>query len=206
MATPAALIRITLPQVPAVASLLARAFHDDPLMVYALPDAPRRERLLPMVIGWNVRYACHYGEVYATSDLAGAAVWLTPGKTTMTLGRMLRAGLWQAPLQVEWALLRRLAGVWDAVAALQRRHAPMAHWYLSQLGVAPLSQGRGLGSALLRPMLGRLDSHQQWCYLETAEASNLQFYRHLGFAVMDESRIGHGSVPLWALLREPGHS
>jgi GNAT superfamily N-acetyltransferase len=205
VATPDLLTRMTLPQVPAVASLLARAFHDDPLMVYALPDATRREHLLPSVIGWNVRYAWRYGEVYATPDLTGAAVWLTPGKTRMTLGRMLRAGLWQAPLQVDWALLRRLAGVWDSVAELQRRHAPMAHWYLSQIGVAPLSQGHGVGSALLRPMLARLDTHEQWCYLETAEASNLQFYRHWGFAVVDETRIGDGSVPLWALLREPEH-
>ncbi|HEX9069557.1 MAG TPA: GNAT family N-acetyltransferase [Ktedonobacterales bacterium] len=173
-------------------------------MIYALPDAARRERLLPAVIGWNVRYAWRYGEVYATPDFAGAAVWLTPGNTTMTLGRMLRAGLWQAPLTVEWSLLRRLAGVWDSAAELQRRHAPMAHWYLSQIGVEPLSQGHGLGSALLRPMLAHLDANQEWCYLETAEASNLPFYRHLGFAVVDESSVGHGRVPVWALLRQPG--
>src|ERR1051326_7905222 len=72
---PAGLIRIDTASIPRAAELLARAFQDDPLMTYAFPDAARRARLLPWLIGLNVRYGCLYGEVYATSGWEGTAIW-----------------------------------------------------------------------------------------------------------------------------------
>ena len=37
----AKIVRLTDSQIPAAAATLARAFHDDPLMVYAIPGARR---------------------------------------------------------------------------------------------------------------------------------------------------------------------
>ena len=64
---PVGLVRVHTPALPRAAKLLARAFQADPLMTYAFPDVIRRERLLPLLIGWNVRFGNLYGEVYATS-------------------------------------------------------------------------------------------------------------------------------------------
>ncbi|HEX9058477.1 MAG TPA: hypothetical protein VF818_13195, partial [Ktedonobacterales bacterium] len=58
-------IRVGSADVVRVAALLARAFDDDALMHYAIPDARQRHRLLPWIIGLNVRYGCRYGTVYA---------------------------------------------------------------------------------------------------------------------------------------------
>src|SRR5215472_8486365 len=52
-------------QVPEAAATLARAFHDDPLMVYAIPDAAERARLLPEVYARMVRFGLLAGEVLA---------------------------------------------------------------------------------------------------------------------------------------------
>jgi len=46
---PAKIVRLTDSQIPAAAATLALAFHDDPLMVYAIPDPADRTRLLPDV-------------------------------------------------------------------------------------------------------------------------------------------------------------
>lgn len=197
------LARVGSAQVPRVAALLARAFEDDPLMDYAMPDPAARARLLPKLIGLNVRYGQRYGEVYATAKWEGAAVWLPPRRTRYTPWRMLRAGMFAAPLAVDWAVLRRLSVVENYTARLHRLHAPREHWYLSQIGVEPNRQGQGIGSALLRPMLARMDAQSVPCYLETEKAANVSFYRKHGFTVVADGDAVAGGPHVWAMVRTP---
>src|SRR5262249_2042717 len=88
------------------AVVLAHAFEDDPPMRYAFPDDDHRRHILPWLIGLNVRYGTRYGEVYATPGYEGAAIWLPPGQTTMTLWRMVRSGMLAVPFRVRWPMLR----------------------------------------------------------------------------------------------------
>ena len=75
----ARIVRLTDSQISAAAATLARAFHDDPLMVYAIPDPAARARLLPEVYARMIRFGTLTGEVYATADaLDGVALWLPP--------------------------------------------------------------------------------------------------------------------------------
>lgn len=196
------LVRVGAPQSALVAGVLARAFQDDPLMVAALPNPEHRARSLPRLIGLNVRYGVRYGEVYMTPGMEGAAVWLPPGHTRVSIAGMLRVGALTAPLTVSWAALRRLAAPEARAAQLQEQHAPMPHWYLSQIGVEPALWGRGFGSSLLRPLLARMDAERTPCYLETNKEGNLALYRRFGFAVVAEADLG-GGVRLWAMLRVP---
>jgi GNAT superfamily N-acetyltransferase len=189
-----------------VAVTLARAFQDDPLMRYAIPDDERRRRLLPRLIALNVRYGRRYGEVYATPGFAGfegAAIWLPPGQTRMTLWRILRAGMFTAPLWAPWPVLRRLAASSEHAAALQRRCLTEPHWYLSQLGVEPAAQRRGVASRLLEPMLARMDAAALPCYLETENAANLAFYQRFGFRVIAEETTPAGGPPICGMARRP---
>lgn len=185
-----------------VAGVLARAFQEDPLMAAALPDEERRARSLPRLIALNTRYAARYGEVYATPDMEGAAVWLPPGRTHISLTGMLRVGAGAAPLRVRWASLRRLRALEAQTDRLHQQHAPMPHWYLSQIGVEPALQGRGYGGKLLVPLLARMDAERMPCYLDTAREGNVALYQHYGFVVAAESNLGDG-LRIWAMLRQP---
>lgn len=188
-----------------VAEVLARAFQDDPLMRYAFPDAGQRRQLLPWLIGLNVCYGCRYGEVYATAGYEGAAIWFPPGQTTMTLWRMLRVGMFAAPLRIRWPVLRRLADIGSRSAALQARSLSGPHWYLAQIGVEPSRQREGIASRLLRPMLARLDAAGLPCSLETENAANLAVYERYGFRLAAEDVVpdsGDG-LHIWAMARPP---
>ena len=186
-----------------VGALLARAFAEDPLMCYAIPDARQRRRLLPWLIGLTVRDACSYGAVYATAGFEGAAVWLPPGRARRTPWRMLRAGMLAAPLRIPWSVLRRLAAVEARAQALHERYAPEPHWYLAQIGVEPAQQRQGIASRLLQPMLAYLDAQALPCYLETENEQNVAIYERYGFRVVatDASEAG---PHIWALLRATG--
>ena len=197
------LLRVTEMDVRRVAAMLARAFQDDPLMRYAIPDDERRRRLLPRLIALNIRYGRRYGEVYATPGFQGAAIWLPPGQTRMTLWRILRAGMFTAPIWAPWRVLQRLAVSGDHAAALQQRCLSEPHWYLSQLGVEPAAQRRGVASRLLAPMLARMDAATLPCYLETENAANLAFYQRFGFRVFAEETALAGGPPIWGMARRP---
>lgn len=194
-------VRVRLTDASRVAALLARAFQDDPLMTYAVPDAEERRRVLPWLIRLNVRYGCRYGAVYATPGYEGAAIWFPPGETTMTPWRMLRSGMLAAPFRIRWPVLQRLAVAGKVAQDLHERHAPQPHWYLSQIGVEPSSQQQGVASRLLRPMLARSDADALLCYLETEHEPNVALYQRFGFRVVGVTGVISGGPRLWAMLR-----
>jgi ribosomal protein S18 acetylase RimI-like enzyme len=183
-----------------IAALFAHAFQDDPLMRYAMPDARQRRRLLPWLMGLNVRYGCRYGEVFTTPECTGAAIWLPPGQTTYTLRRMLRVGMFSAPFRLPWPMLQRLASVESRARALHALYAPRPHWYLSQIGVEPAHQRQGIAAQLLRPMLARMDAAALPCYLETENAVNIAIYQRHGFQVVAEDAVPDG-LHIWAMRR-----
>ena len=194
------LARAGTPDVGRIAALFAHAFQDDPLMRYAIPDAHQRRRLLPWLMGLNARYGCRYGEVYTTSEFSGAAIWLPPGHATYTLRRMLRAGMFVAPLRLPWPVLRRLATVEGRAQRLHERYASRPHWYLAQIGVEPAYQRQGVASRLLRPMLARMDAAGLPGYLETENPANISIYQRYGFQVVAEDAAPVGPQ-IWAMLR-----
>ncbi|MGE5334399.1 MAG: GNAT family N-acetyltransferase [Nitrososphaerota archaeon] len=195
------LIRVGMADTYRAAAVLARAFQDDPAMRYAMPDADERRRLLPWLIGFNVRYGCRYGEVYATPEYGGVAIWLPPEQPRFTFWRMVRAGMLAAPIRLRWSVVRRLMAVEGTAATLHERCAPEPHWYLSQVGVEPSQQRQGIASRLLRPMLARIDAAALPCYLETENAANVAFYQRHGFQIAAETVAPRGGPRVWAMLR-----
>lgn len=64
-------------------------------------------------------------------------------------------------------------------------------------------QGRGLGGALMRPMLERCDREGLPAYLEASSERSAALYERLGFQIIDELRVAD-SPPLRLMLRPPG--
>lgn len=86
--------------------------------------------------------------------------------------------------------------------AVEARHPGERHWYLSHLAVEPGSQGRGLGTALVRAGLELADAESVGAYLETANDANLAFYGRRGFSQVGMTNVPAGP-PVWALWRNP---
>jgi ribosomal protein S18 acetylase RimI-like enzyme len=77
---------------------------------------------------------------------------------------------------------------------------PETVWYLPFIGVEPTSQGRGLGSDLLREGLARADHDRLPTYLEASSPRNRTLYERHGFAIITELQVAD-SPPMWPMLR-----
>lgn len=179
--------------------VLSRAFVDDPVMRWLLPEHGARVERLPKLFAMELRclYLRH-GEVYTTKDLAGGAVWAPPEAWHTAIRSVLRA----TPRLV-WTLRGRLGSAVRSVAAIEAVHPVESHWYLAVLGTEPARQGEGIGSALLAPVLARCDRDWVPAYLESSKESNIAFYQRLGFEVTGTIDLPSGGPRVWTMWRDP---
>ncbi|MGQ0732176.1 MAG: GNAT family N-acetyltransferase [Acidobacteriota bacterium] len=197
-----AIVPLEAGRLPEAADALARAFLADPLMAHAMPDQAVRVARTPTFFAAHLRYGLLFGEVWTTAEVpVGAAIWLPPGGWEVTPERAEASGLDLGALLGEEAAARFLQ-VMGVVEPFHRSDVPADHWYLMILGVAPEAQRRGLGRALVEPVMSRADAAGQSCYVETEQPANVPFYTHLGFRVVRELLDADSGLRLWTFRRD----
>jgi ribosomal protein S18 acetylase RimI-like enzyme len=180
-----------------IAAALSRAFLDDPVFVWAIPDADRRREVLPGFFTlFTVAFQRH-GHVHRTADGTAAALWVSPGVAPVADDEADAFG----------AALAEICGT-DAErtvaigALLEENHPHEPAWYLNFMGVEPAGQGRGIGAALLEEVLVRADHDGAAACLDATATRNRRLYERHGFATTGELTVP-GGPPLWPMWREP---
>lgn len=193
--------KATADDVPGIAQSLARAFYDDPVTEWWLPDESQRMRRVQRTFEsiFPKRICLPHDETYTTGEVVGGALWMPPEK-------------WQLGLIENLRLLPFMAAVWGrglprvmrSLGYLDSKHPHEPHYYLFILGVEPGWQGKGIGAALMRPILERCDREKLPAYLEATTPRNRELYLRNGFEVVEEIELPGGGPPLWRIWREPG--
>ena len=191
-------------QIEQAAAMLARAFRDEPLSRFVFPDAARRRQHLLALFAWWLRDALRDGEGFCLGPVLAVAIWTpaqatpqTPPEPVEATEAAWRDGTWSLTAE-ERQRLERFGGHLDTIHA---RLMPEPHAALIALGVEPAHQGRGLGTALMAPMLARLTAAGTPCYLDTNTARNVRFYERQGFRVLEEGVVPGSSLRNWAMGR-----
>lgn len=179
--------------------VLARAFADDPLWVWLVPDAEQRRRRLP----WLFERALadlRLATIEAVGEpLLGVATWIPPATEVApppfktVVGALARMGTG----------FGRLVRYGREAAKLELEVGAAVSWRLGGIGVEPAEQGRGLGSALVRSGLERADAAGVPVVLLTSKPANVGFYERHGFAVAAERSLPSAGPPGWAMVRPP---
>jgi ribosomal protein S18 acetylase RimI-like enzyme len=139
-----------------------------------------------------------FGGCYTTDGYAGSAIWAPAGKPLLA---GLTAILTMVPvLPYVW---NRLPTTLRILNLMESMHPHEAHWYLATLGTAVELQGKGVGSALMRPVLAHCDAAGLPCYLESSKERNVPFYRRHGFEVVREVRLPDDGPSIWTMWRMP---
>ena len=186
-------------EVGRLAAVLARSFSDDPPMSWVIDDDSRRVGLLERSFELYLRKLwLDQDETYTTESVAGVCVWDAPGQWKVGIIDQLR--LLPSMARIFGRMLPR---VLRALATLESNHPSEPHYYLPFVGVDPEWQGRGLGAALIRPVLERCDDEKVPAYLEASSPRNRALYERHGFETTEEFTLGKGSPPVWRMWRAP---
>jgi ribosomal protein S18 acetylase RimI-like enzyme len=191
-------VRIGRDRLGDASDVLARAFLHDPAWVWLIPDADKRERLLPWLfrVGFDVTAA----DVYATAEpVVGAARWLPPGRPPMRIAATLKA-LASTPFKLGTATAQFLA-YGRAVEQMRADTVSGPHWYLAGIGVDPSAQRQGVGAALLQPGLRAAASAGLPAVLLTNNEANLHFYESHGFVVERQGHTPQDGPRAWAMVK-----
>lgn len=187
-----------------VIAVCCRAFWDDPLFDFlARDDLLVEYELLP----WVFRAAMRDFETDASQCFVvdvdgrprGFAAWLEPGTLPRPAKVALRRDLRSIGLV---ARVRNRRAALGLLREVDHRHPHEPHWYLGLLATDPSAQGRGHGTALLRPVLERCDAEGVPAYTETQKEANVAWYARSGFQMIDEVRLP-GTPSIWRLWRDP---
>ena len=167
---------------PVVAACLASAFYEDPLWGWwAFPDESRRQSDLLSFMTLQAQLGAAEGWTAMTAGGESVAIWTPPGARYGSPE--------QEPLTNE--VVDRLFG--PRARALRELfkwfedHVPAGRFYhLEWWATHRRHAGRGLGSALLRENLARVDAEHMPSYLESTNPVNLPRYEALGFRKISE--------------------
>lgn len=178
----------------AVVDVITLAFSADPIARWSLPDPKTYLAVMPEVVRAFGGNGFTLGSAYCTEGYAGAALWLPPGvgPDAERLAALMQD---HAPDGV----LPDLMAVFEQMS-VYHPHGP--HWYLPLIGVDPVRQNQGHGSALMRHALRRCDEDRLPAYLESSNPRNISLYQRHGFEIIGTIRVG-SSPPVVPMLREP---
>ena len=178
-------------RVDAMADTLSRAFIDDPMLRWPLPDAPDIGDRLRRTFASIYLDIADQGVIWEAGDAAGFAVWIPAGAADDMFASDEAARRLLAPLTDDGGA--RYETLWDWI----EEHVPRDVWYLDALGVAPSRQGQGIGGALIRHGLAMARADDADAFLETAVERNVGYYERFGFRVVDEGSPAPGGPHIW---------
>jgi GNAT superfamily N-acetyltransferase len=185
-----------------MARVLAKAFYDDPVTSWMLPDDSSRLTALTRAFAPLTRL--HFlprqgSEVGVRDGTVGAAtLWDPPGQRKPSMFEQLIT----TPAML-WAFRSRVPASVRVMELMEKHHPEEPHWYLMLIGSDPTVRGAGFGHALMRSRLDRCDAEGSPAYLENSNPKNESYYMRFGFEVMGEIKLPDGGPPLWPMWRKP---
>ncbi|MBI1210320.1 MAG: GNAT family N-acetyltransferase [Alphaproteobacteria bacterium] len=174
--------------------IFTMAFVDDPVMRWLMPESSSYLKNLGAAQASLGGRALLHETAHCLEDGSAAAFWLPPnvGPDEEAMAAF-----------IEHVPSEKVRGdIFGLVEQMGKYHPQEPHWYLAVLGVDVHSQGKGLGSVLMKHALTRVDREKLPAYLESSNPRNIPFYERHGFEVI--GRIQAGSSPVVTpMLRRP---
>jgi len=158
---------------PTVTNVIAEAFSTDPTWTWAFPNLSARKTFWAL----QVKNALRYPYVLTTKKFEAVSVWIPPNGTELS------------PEDEEKLpeILRELVGdraseVIELLKKFDEAHPRgEPHYFLSLLATQHKYRGFGIGMALLKEGLARIDAEKMPAYLESSNPINNQRYESVGF-------------------------
>ena len=173
---------------------LTLAFSGDPPCRWAWPDPQQYLEAFPCFARAFGGEAIDHGTAHYYNDFFGVAFWLPPGVAPdgESLVKVVENTVADEQKGAMFSMFEQM----DAL------HPREAHWHLPLIGVDPVHQGKGIGSALLSHILNMCDDQNVAAYLEATSPQNVPLYERHGFEAVGSIQVAD-SPQIIPMLRKP---
>ncbi len=188
-------------------TIFGKVWEDHPLYCHMIENPEKRHRMARWVNQRVVAYGQYYGTVYTDENKTGASVFMEAGGKGITIPKLIRLGLLQAPFKMGWGGFRKFLRFTSVTEEIHKRHMPGLHCFEIATAVDADLHGNGIGSALTTAALVTAgtdvaDKNNLPCYTETVFENAAEWYEHLGYETIEEVSIPEVGK-MWAMVRQP---
>ncbi len=192
------------------ASLLAKAFYDNPAHQYFCPNPDKRVAQLTWLLGANLNLQLSHGAksfcLVERNNIQAMGYWTDPN-LKISLVKKVRAGLLKAPAVLGPKNFLRMMEVSSHIEnSILGLSLGRPHKYLNNMVVEERLRGKGLGSKILNQQIDLITKQDPKTFfsLTTQKPENVQFYEKHGFRVVREEhpKDGTGKFANWIMCRD----
>lgn len=179
----------------AVLRTITLGFVTDPVARWVWPDPATYFDIQPQFVDAFGGNGFAHGSVFETGCGRAAALWLPP-EVEPDSERMLA-------LAAQSVAPERMDEIGAFMAQMDEFHPEEPCWYLPMIAADPFATGQGLGAALMKHALARVDETGMPAYLESSNPRNISLYERHGFERIGE--IQHGTSPVMTPMFRAAH-
>ena len=142
-----------------------------------LLESTKNPKKLDVLIDYLIDEIFNKGFIYINHDQSGVSMWATQKKETLSINLVRRTLMMAVNFSLP-TLFRLLK-----FQHITHKQLPSKgdYYYLISLAVMPDSQGKGVASQLINPILVQCNTQDVSTYLETSYTNNVEIYKKKGF-------------------------
>lgn len=160
-----------------IIDILCQSFDDNKSVNFVIKQDERRKDRLRFLIEYCFEKALNAGTIYLSEDKQCCAIVIDPERTKTTF----KSVWWDIKLLTKSIGLSRAFKVMKREKLSESFNPKQPFVYLWYIGVAPASQGKGLGSVALHEII--VDQKLP-IFLKTSTRRNFSFYEQNGFKMV----------------------
>jgi GNAT superfamily N-acetyltransferase len=178
-----------------VAEILAAAYTDDPVHIWAMPREATRlsDAVLFFKLYFKLMPLCDQ-QFLVTSDRSAAAIIYLIRQSNSPDCKGMR---YFPPL------IGKLSKMNEYLQWIEGFRPKADHYYIEFIGCLPDKRSQGIGSFFLKNILEKTDRENIPVWTWSSNPLNLSFYRRLGFEIGAQFRRDANTPPITSVWRPP---
>ena len=170
-----------------VIQILAKSFSDNKSVNYVVKQDQKKEDRIKALMEYSFDVCYAFGEVWMSNDDQACALILFPDKKKTSL----RTILWDVKLALSVIGIDRVNTVLKRESMIKNNHPKDSFAYLWFIGVNPIEQNKGIGTAFIQEVIAECERKRRPIYLETSTQKNIPFYKKFGFEIFQSLNLNY---------------